>query len=260
MMVESPGGTGLRGTPYASMAIFFFLRDDASSSRLAVSSTLSRVEATGGVRLDASSFSSASIEASSRPAAAAERSIFASAPQAAGGSVATAFASSAMLTLGTRITGVDNLTYSGTGEAFSHIVLPNTDQTTPVLLQSDDTSTAYEFAKKFPGYTASNITEKGIHSVPSRRFHLVAADHPLVSALSENTDKLQTGEISMMPEGLVKISSNLFDTVMPMVREQVDSQIKVRNLSTMQVALSPAESSGLLEVSSEGNHLARTEV
>ena len=46
---------------------------------------------------------------------------------------------------------------------------------------------------------------KGIHEVGARRFCLVAADHPLVSAISENAEKLQMGEISMMPEGLVKV-------------------------------------------------------
>ena len=62
-----------------------------------------------------------------------------------------------------------------------------------------------QFARKFPGYTAENLDTKGIHevnayapalrrntthayaSVPqvaARRFCLVAADHPLVSAVS----------------------------------------------------------------------------
>ena len=81
-------------------------------------------------------------------------------------------------------------------------------------------------AKKFPGYTSSNLSEKGVHEVSQRRFVLVAADHPIVSAISENAEyvahrtgpelkpnptryshllpsllarsKLQMGEISMM--------------------------------------------------------------
>ena len=43
-----------------------------------------------------------------------------------------------------------------------------------------------------------------IHEVTARRFCLVAADHPLVSAISENAERLQMDGISMMPEGLVK--------------------------------------------------------
>tara|TARA_B100000795_G_scaffold205686_1_gene159173 strand:+ start:195 stop:503 length:309 start_codon:yes stop_codon:yes gene_type:complete len=71
------------------------------------------------------------------------------------------------------------------------------------------------------GYTAENLDTKGIHEVTQRRFCLVAAgahhspirlarytlvlihlltvvctDHPLVSAISENAEKLQMGEIS----------------------------------------------------------------
>ena len=87
---------------------------------------------------------------------------------------------------------------------------------------------AYEFSRKFPGYTAENLCEEGIHEVAQKRFVLVAADHPIISAISENADKLQVrnsirllrtlrnsiltlaspplqmGEIAMMPEGLVK--------------------------------------------------------
>ena len=142
--------------------------------------------------------------------------------------------------LGVRITGVDDATYSQTGEAYSTISLPSTDLHSARTLQEDDTALAYEckwmpieptihfrmlttllfiaVARKFPGYTADNLAEKGIHEVSARRFCLVAADHPLVSAISENAEKLQMGEISMMPEGLVKISSSLYETILPMVR------------------------------------------
>lgn len=145
------------------------------------------------------------------------------------------------ISLGTRITGVDDATFSSTGEAFSMICLPNSESSTERKLQADDVSLAYEFAKKFPGYTAENLADKGIHPVSQRRFVLVAADHPIVSAISENAEKLQMGEISMMPEGLVKISSGLYESILPLVKTQVESQIKVRDLSHAQVTIQPAE-------------------
>ena len=61
--------------------------------------------------------------------------------------------SSFPLALGARITSVDDSTYSSTGEAFSTIVLPRSESTNEKELQSDDVSLAYEFSKKFPGYT-----------------------------------------------------------------------------------------------------------
>ena len=70
-----------------------------------------------------------------------------------------------------------------------------------------------------------SLSEKGIHEVTARRFCLVAADHPLVSAISENAERLQMDGISMMPEGLVKISSSLYETILPMVKTQVESQM-----------------------------------
>lgn len=120
--------------------------------------------------------------------------------------------------LGTRISGVDDYTYSSTGEAFSAIMLPGSESTRDRELQADDVSlgtwtscpndavsflprcahhaslllAAYEFARKFPGYTADNLSDKGVHEVSARRFVLVAADHPIVSAIYENAEKLQS--------------------------------------------------------------------
>jgi len=149
--------------------------------------------------------------------------------------------SSFPVSIGARITGVDETTFSSSGDSFSMIVLPNSNSSNERTLQSDDVSLAYEFAKKFPGYTSDNLAEKGVHEVAARRFVLVAADHPLVSAISENADKLQMGEISMMPEGLVKISSGLYESILPLVKTQVESQIKVRDLSRSSVTITPAE-------------------
>lgn len=39
----------------------------------------------------------------------------------------------------------------------------------------------------------ADLTEKGVHVVDARKFVLIAADHPVVSALSENADRLQMG-------------------------------------------------------------------
>lgn len=116
----------------------------------------------------------------------------------------TSVNSSFPISVGARITGVDDVTYSSTGEAFSTIVPPNSSSHTTKTLQKDDTALAYDFAAKFPGYTAANLAEKGVHEVQQRRFVLLACDHPVVSAISENAERLQMGEISMMPEGLVK--------------------------------------------------------
>ena len=66
--------------------------------------------------------------------------------------------------LGVRITGVDDATYSQTGEAYSTISLPSTDLHSARTLQEDDTALAYEFARKFPGYTADNLAESKLHT------------------------------------------------------------------------------------------------
>ena len=58
------------------------------------------------------------------------------------------------IALGIRISGVDDATFGQTGEAYSTIALPSMESHTALTLQEDDTALAYEFARKFPGYTA----------------------------------------------------------------------------------------------------------
>ena len=45
----------------------------------------------------------------------------------------------------------------------------------------------------------------------------------------------------MMPEGLVKISTSLYETVAPMVQKQVAAQLRVADLSTMKCVIQPTE-------------------
>jgi len=54
-----------------------------------------------------------------------------------------------------------------------------------------------------------------------------------------------------MPEGLVKIGTELYKTVLPMVKAQVESQIKVRDLSSAKLSISPADQTSWSEVRSD---------
>ena len=81
----------------------------------------------------------------------------------------------------------------------------------------------------------------GVHAVASRRFVLVSADHPLITAIHENAEQLQAADVQQMPEQMVKISQPLYETLMPLVKEQVRAQIKVCDMSSTSVRISPAE-------------------
>ena len=70
--------------------------------------------------------------------------------------------SSFPLAVGAEISAVDNDCFSATGKAFSFIALGNAESSTEKTLQEDDISLAYDFASKFPGYTAENLSEKGV--------------------------------------------------------------------------------------------------
>lgn len=62
--------------------------------------------------------------------------------------------SSFPLAVGAEISAVDNDCFSSTGKSFSFIALGNAESSTEKTLQEDDISLAYDFANKFPGYTA----------------------------------------------------------------------------------------------------------
>ena len=55
----------------------------------------------------------------------------------------------------------------------------------------------------------------------------------------------------MMPEGLVKISQQLYESILPLVRTQVESQIKVRDLSRASVSIQPSEYASWSEARSD---------
>lgn len=149
--------------------------------------------------------------------------------------------------VGCNITGVDQKTYGLTGAAFSTIILPNEQSVATTVLQEDDPELAHDFMKSYPGYSVQNIETKGIHSVAERGFFLVDKKHPLMTAISDNADQLQVDQVSPMPEGLVKITSQLYNAVLPVVKTQVESQVRVRDYSRASVNIMPADSASWQE-------------
>jgi hypothetical protein len=55
----------------------------------------------------------------------------------------------------------------------------------------------------------------------------------------------------MMPEGLVKIGTDLYQTILPMVQQQVSSQIKVRDLSAAKLSIAPSDATSWSEARTE---------
>lgn len=92
-----------------------------------------------------------------------------------------------------------------------------------------------------PDSIAENLATNGVHAVPSRRFVLVSSDHPLITAISENAEQLQAADVQEMPEQMVKIAEPLYNTLMPLVQEQVRAQIKVCDMSQTAVRIAPSE-------------------
>ena len=59
--------------------------------------------------------------------------------------------------LGTKITGVEQKTFSSIGAPFSSIVPPNSETHATKVLQQEDVSLSYDFISKYPGFTPENL-------------------------------------------------------------------------------------------------------
>ena len=147
------------------------------------------------------------------------------------------------LSIGMRITGVDNDTFTLNGSRFATVVPPDTYNSNTRVLQEDDISTAHNFAKAFPGYTSNNISTKGVTHVDGRHSVLLDNKHPIVYAIGQNAVALQANAqgIAVMEDGLVKCSTQLYEKIMPSVKQQIESQVKVRNFENMSVSMHPAD-------------------
>ena len=148
------------------------------------------------------------------------------------------------VSVGANIFATDPNSYASDGQAYSLIVPASTDRAYNRSLQKDPTELAYGFAAKFPGFTSTNLETKGVHKVDAKSFVLITADHPIISAISENSDKLQLGDVAAMPEGMIKVSSSLYNALLPMVKAQVASQIRVRSFKNANVTIHPPDHSG----------------
>lgn len=162
---------------------------------------------------------------------------------------ATTMRSTFPVAVGASITGVDETYFSSTGRPFSLMAIAETTSTTPIKLQEEDVTVAYDFASRYPGFTADNLESNGIYAVPARKFVLVSTHHPLMTAIAENQAKLQMSEVHELPDQLVKISTDLYERLMPLVKEQVTNQIKVADFTHMAVKIAPADFSSWNEVS-----------
>lgn len=67
------------------------------------------------------------------------------------------------IALGTKISGVDEKTFSSIGAPFSMITLPNAKKESASLLQEDDVSVAYDFAKRYPGVRSHHSNLRFVH-------------------------------------------------------------------------------------------------
>ena len=85
------------------------------------------------------------------------------------------------IAIGAHVTGVDDKVFSSQGKSYGFITLPNERTHQRTTLQEEDTRVAYDFARKYPGYTADNIDKHGVHKVNERRFVLISSSHPLVT-------------------------------------------------------------------------------
>jgi len=131
--------------------------------------------------------------------------------------------------------------YNSHGEASTLIAAPHAKIEGQMMLHNTDSAAVFEFARQYPGYTLNNVRSKGVHLVASKGFALIDQEHPIISAIQSNKELLQLDATSLTPadDGLVRISTDLLNHVLPHVEEQIKAQVKTDDLSSLAVSIKP---------------------
>jgi hypothetical protein len=153
--------------------------------------------------------------------------------------------------VGLRMTGIEEKVFSPTAQKFAAILPENAINQSRVLDHSDKSST-HTFASKFPGYTATNLSQRNVHKVPSQGVVFAAADHPMIQAIQENKECLQMGHFAPLEgqgsQGLYSIGEDMWNHVLPHVLDQVESQVRTCDMTGLNVQITPADHSSWTQV------------
>jgi hypothetical protein len=147
------------------------------------------------------------------------------------------------IALGVSISCLPNEERTDSGEPFCATVLPETTNTSPVVIYETDANSteSIEWRNKYPNYNSANLETWGVLDVQNCPFVFVHQNHPIVDLLRANKDILgaDIDEQAKIDEQWFKVGRQILSTCCNMIKSKVLSRVATRDLNNFSVQLHP---------------------
>lgn len=143
--------------------------------------------------------------------------------------------------IGVTISCIPSEEMTKTGQRYAITALPETHNATPCVCFSaaESETDGHEWRNRFPSYTAQNLEEHGVLSVPGQPYIFVSQNHPVVELLRQNADLLSANidEQPLIDGEWYKIARQVLSTCCQTLRNKVLSKVSTRDLNNFCVQL-----------------------
>ena len=146
------------------------------------------------------------------------------------------------LGLGVYLSCVPNKECTRTGAAYAFSCLPETTNSTPLVIFHNDASTGESAAWRlqYPDYNANNLDTHGVLNVQGENFVFVSKTHPVIDLLRVNKDILNT-DIDTHPlidDQWFKVTKQVMSTCCQQLKSKVLSKVGTCDLNQISLQLS----------------------
>jgi hypothetical protein len=146
------------------------------------------------------------------------------------------------LGMGVYLSCVPNKECTRTGAAYAFSCLPETTNSTPLVIFHNDASTGESAAwrMQYPDYNTNNLDTHGVLNVQGENFVFVSKTHPVIDLLRVNKDILNT-DIDTHPlidDQWFKVTKQVMSTCCQQLKSKVLSKVGTCDLNQVSLQLS----------------------
>lgn len=155
--------------------------------------------------------------------------------------------------LGVSMSCVPNRECTRTGAAYAFSCLPETTNTTPLIIYQNEASTNESLAwrAQYPEYNINNLDTHGVLNVQGESFVFVSKTHPVIDLLRLNKDILNA-DIDMQPlidDQWLKVTKQVMATCCQQLKTKVLNKVGTCDLNQLSVQLSRMDGIHWVELS-----------
>ena len=146
------------------------------------------------------------------------------------------------LALGVSLSCAPNKECTRTGSAYAFSCLPETTNTTPLLIYSNDVNQgdSVSWRSQYPDYNVNNLDSHGVLNVQGENFVFVSKAHPVIELLRMNKDILNADIDSapLIDDQWYKVTKQVMSTCCQQLKTKVLSKVGTCDLNQISLQLS----------------------